>query len=464
MKDPIARLREAGVSVWLDDLSRERLTTGSLAALRDRGVSGVTTNPTIFARAISDSDAYRDQTRDLKLRQAPVDQALRELTASDVRQACDVLRPVYEATGGVDGRVSIEVDPRIAHDTERTVAEARALWWLVDRPNLFVKIPAARQGLPAITACLGEGISINVTLIFALARYSEVIEAFLAGLEAARDAGRDLSGIASVASFFVSRVDTEVDKRLDKIGSQQAAALRGKAAIANARLAYQRYEQAIAAERWKSLERAGARPQRPLWASTSVKDPAYDDTRYVTGLVAPGVVNTMPEATLNAVTGHGTIPDDSIHGSYQQSQAVLDDLAALGIDYGDVVQVLEDQGVTTFDASWDHLGQRPARRRPRHTTGVTRCQPQTCSSSPAAAWPAPRPRKRCAGRVSTGGSCWPPRRTSAPTSGRRCPRTTCRVRLSETRSSCTPRTGTTPTESGCCPARRSPESTAGTAR
>ena len=360
MTDSIARLRAAGVSVWLDDLSRERLRSGSLAALRDRGVSGVTTNPTIFARAISDSDAYTGQIRDLKLRQVPVDQALRELTASDVRQGCDVLRPAYEATSGVDGRVSIEVDPRIAHDTGRTVAEARALWWLVDRPNLFIKILAAKQGLPAITACLAKGISINVTLIFSLARYAEVIEAFLAGLEAARAGGRDLSGIASVASFFVSRVDTEVDKRLDKTGTPQAAALRGKAAIANARLAYQRYEQAISTERWKALEKAGARPQRPLWASTSVKDPAYDDTRYVTGLVAPGVINTMPEATLNAVTGHGQIPDGSIHGTYDQSQAVLDDLAALGVDYDDVVQVLEDQGVTTFDASWDHLGQRLA--------------------------------------------------------------------------------------------------------
>ena len=360
MTDSIARLRAAGVSVWLDDLSRERLTTGSLAALRDRGVSGVTTNPTIFARAIGDSESYAAQARDLKLRQAPADQALRELTAYDVRQACDVLRQVYEATDGVDGRVSIEVDPRIAHDTDRTVAEARALWWLVDRPNLFIKIPAAKQGLPAITACLAEGISINVTLIFSLARYGEVIEAFLAGLEGARAAGRDLSRIASVASFFVSRVDTETDRRLDKADPPQAAALRGKAAIANARLAYQRYEEMIAADRWKSLERAGARPQRPLWASTSVKDPAYDDTRYVTGLVAPGVVNTMPEATLNAVADHGDVPDDSIHGTYEQSRAVLDDLAALGIDYDDVVQALEDQGVAAFDASWDHLGQRLA--------------------------------------------------------------------------------------------------------
>jgi transaldolase len=361
MGDALSRLRAAGVSVWLDDLSRERLTSGDLAALaRDRGVSGVTTNPTIFARAITDSDAYTGQIRDLKLRVAGTDQALRELTAFDVRWACDVLRPVFDATGRLDGRVSIEVDPRIAHDTQRTVAEVRALWWLVDRPNLFVKIPAAKQGLPAISSCLAEGISVNVTLIFSLARYGEVIEAFLTGLERARDAGQDLSGIASVASFFVSRVDTEVDRRLDKIGGDQAAALRGKAAIANARLAYQRYEQTLASSRWKSLERAGARPQRPLWASTSVKDPAYEDTRYVTSLVAPGVVNTMPEATLNAVTGHGQVPDDSIHGTYGDAEAVLGELAALGIDYGDVVQVLEDQGVTTFDASWDHLGQRLA--------------------------------------------------------------------------------------------------------
>ena len=360
MTDSLTRLRAAGVSVWLDDLSRERLTGGSLAALRDWGVSGVTTNPTIFARAITDSDSYADQVRDLEARNAPADQALRELTAFDVRWACDVLRPAYEETGGLDGRVSIEVDPRIAHDTKRTVAEARALWWLVDRPNLFIKIPAAKQGLPAITACLAEGISINVTLIFSLARYAEVIEAFLAGLEAARTAGRDLSGIASVASFFVSRVDTEVDRRLGKIGTPQAAALRGRAAIANARLAYQRYEQSAATDRWKALERDGARPQRPLWASTSVKDPAYDDTRYVTGLVAPSVVNTMPEATLNAVTDHGNIPSDTIHGGYEQAQAVLDDLAALGIDYADVVQTLEDQGVAAFDASWEHLGQRLA--------------------------------------------------------------------------------------------------------
>ncbi len=358
--DSIARLRAAGVSVWLDDLSRERLADGSLAALRDLGVSGVTTNPTIFARSITSSDCYAGQLRELSMRHVSADQGLRELTTYDVRQACDVLRPVHEATGGLDGRVSIEVDPRIARDTDRTVAEARALWWLVDRPNLFVKIPAARQGLPAITACLAEGISINVTLIFSVARYAEVVAAFMAGLEQARRAGRDLSGIASVASLFVSRLDTEVDKRLDEIGTPRAAELRGKAAIANARLAYQGYEQAVASERWEALQRSGARPQRPLWASTSVKDPAYDVTRYVTDLVAPGVVSTMPEATLNAVTGNASIPDDTIHGTYEQSQTILDDLAGLGIDYADVVQTLEDQGISAFDASWDQLEQRLA--------------------------------------------------------------------------------------------------------
>ena len=383
MTDSLARLRAAGVSVWLDDLRRERLTSGSLAALvRDKHVSGVTTNPTIFARSIAGSGAYSDQIRDLQVRQADPGQALRELTTFDVRWACDVLRPVYDATGGADGRVSIEVDPRISRDPAQTVAEARALWWLVDRPNLFVKIPAVKQGLPAISACLAEGISINVTLIFSLARYAEVIEAFLTGLEGARAAGRDLSGIASVASFFVSRVDTEVDRRLDKIGTGRAAALRGKAAIANARLAYQRYEESVSTDRWKSLAAAGARPQRPLWASTSVKDPAYEDTRYVTGLVASDVVNTMPEATLNAVADHGRIPDDSIHGTYNQSRDALGELAAIGIDYHDVVQVLEDQGVGAFKASWDQLGQRLATAlHPGPATGTMTSPPGKRDSS-----------------------------------------------------------------------------------
>jgi len=357
MADPLADLSTRGVSVWLDDLSRGRLASGSLAGLVARDhVAGVTTNPAIFAKAISGGDAYAGQLHDLWVRGACVHEALRALTTHDVRWACDVLRPVYDATGGVDGRASIEVDPRLAHDTEATIAEARALWWRVDRPNLFIKIPAARQGLPAIAACLAEGISVNVTLIFSLARYDEVMDTFLDGLERARDAGRDLSSIASVASFFVSRVDTEVDTRLDKIGTPEAAALRGRAAISNARLAYQRYERMLGAARWAALAAAGARPQRPLWASASVKDPAYPDTRYVTELVAPGVVNTMPEATLRAVADHGQIPADSVRGHYADASRVLGQLQALGVDYADVTAGLEEQGLEMFDASWRELG------------------------------------------------------------------------------------------------------------
>ena len=358
MTDPLAALSDAGVSIWLDDLSRERLVSGSLADLASHDhVVGVTTNPTIFARAITGSDVYSQQLADLAARGVDVGEALRALTGFDVRWACDVLRPVYDATDGVDGRVSIEVAPRLAHDTRTTIAEARALWWLVDRPNLFIKIPAARQGLPAIAACLAEGISINITLIFSLQRYDEVINAYLDGMERARAAGRDLRSIESVASFFVSRVDTEIDSRLDKIGTPEAVRLRGRAAIANARLAYQHYERFLAGSRWAALQAAGARPQRPLWASTSVKDPAYPDTRYVTGLVAPNVVNTMPEATMRAVADHGEVPADSVLGRYEQAQQVLDDLRRLGVDYDDVMQSLEADGVAKFDASWAHLGE-----------------------------------------------------------------------------------------------------------
>jgi len=356
MADSLEILSRAGVSIWLDDLSRVRLADGSLAALvRDRRVVGVTTNPTIFHKALSASEVYQDQIGDLATRGVGTEEALRLLTAYDVRWACDVLRPVHEATGGVDGRVSIEVDPRIAQDTDKTSAEARGLWWLVDRPNLFIKIPAVAQSLPAISQALAEGISINVTLLFSLQRYEQVMKAFLEGLERALEAGRDLSQIASVASFFVSRVDTEVDARLDKIDIPQARALRGQAAIANARLAYRRYEQVFSSERWKALANAGARPQRLLWASTGVKDPAYDDTRYVVDLVQPGTINTMPEATLEAVADHGVIRPEAIRGTYDQARKVLDDLQQLGISYEDVVDTLEIEGVEKFTASWDHL-------------------------------------------------------------------------------------------------------------
>ncbi len=368
--DPLTELTQAGVSIWLDDLSRPRLTGGSLADLAARDhVTGVTTNPTIFAKAITGSDAYRAQLSDLADRRVPVGEALRALTTFDVRWACDVLRPVYDATDGVDGRVSIEVDPRLAYDTAATIAEARALWWLVDRPNLFIKIPAARQGLPAIEACLAEGISINITLIFSLDRYDAVMTAFLAGLERARQAGHDLARIGSVASFFVSRVDTEVDSRLDKIGTARAAELRGRAAIANAQLAYERYERVFGSPRWAALAAAGARPQRPLWASTSVKDPAYPDTKYVTGLVAPGVVNTMPEATLRAVADHGVIPADPVRGHYAEAHEVLGGLGEIGIDYDEVVQGLEDDAVTKFDASWQQLGEQLAASLRRESPG-----------------------------------------------------------------------------------------------
>ncbi|MDQ0687361.1 transaldolase [Streptomyces achromogenes] len=358
MMNSLNTLSDAGVSIWLDDLSRERLVSGSLADLvaRDQ-VVGVTTNPTIFAKAITSGDAYDRQIHDLAARGVGVGEALRALTTTDVRWACDVLRPVYDATDGVDGRVSIEVDPRLAHDTAATIAEARALWWLVDRPNLFVKIPAARQGLTAIAECLGEGISINVTLLFSLSRYDEVAQAFLDGMERARAAGRDLSTIASVASFFVSRVDSEADARLDKTGTARAAGLRGKVAIANARLAYQHYERVFSSPRWKVLEQAGARPQRLLWASTSAKDPAYPDTRYVSDLVAPNVVNTMPEATLRAVADHGQVPDDSVRAHYDDARRVLGELQAVGVDYDDLVQTLEDDGVAKFDASWEQLAE-----------------------------------------------------------------------------------------------------------
>jgi transaldolase len=356
MSDALADLSAAGVAVWLDDLSRERLRSGNLQQLIDqKHVVGVTTNPTIFQKAISAGDAYDEQTAELALRGVDVGEAVRTLTTFDVRWACDVLRPVYDRTDGVDGRVSIEVDPRLAHDADRTVAEAKALWWLVDRPNLFIKIPATAEGLPAITRSLAAGISVNVTLIFSLDRYDEVMDAFLAGLEQAKDNGHDLATLGSVASFFVSRNDTETDKRLDKLGSEEAKALRGSAAIANARLAYQRYEKVFAGDRWKALEAAGAKPQRPLWASTGVKDPAYEDTRYVVDLVAPGVVNTMPEATLDAVADHGQIRGDTITTMYSEAQQTQDRLAALGVDYDDVVQTLEDEGVKKFEDAWHEL-------------------------------------------------------------------------------------------------------------
>jgi len=349
----LSQLTAEGVSIWLDDISRDRLRTGNLADLMTNWeVRGVTSNPTIFAHAVGQGNAYDEQLADLAARGVSVEEASRLIATYDIRWGCDVLRPVYDASGGVDGRVSLEVDPRLARETAKTIAEARALWWMVDRPNLFIKIPATVEGLPAITACLAEGISVNVTLIFSLERYGQVIDAFMTGLERAVAAGRDISTLASVASFFVSRVDTEVDRRLEKIGTAEAAALRGKAAIANARLAYELYEERIATPRWQALRAAGAKVQRPLWASTSTKDPAYDDTMYVVDLVAPDTVNTMPEATLRATADHAVLRGDTVRGTYDQSRQVFTELAVLGIGYDDVVTVLENEGVDKFAVSW----------------------------------------------------------------------------------------------------------------
>lgn len=357
MSTPTEKLVAEGVSIWLDDLSRERITSGNLTELiSTRSVSGVTTNPTIFQGAIGGGGhAYADQIGELARAGASVDDAIFAATTDDVRDAADIFRPVYDATDGVDGRVSIEVSPDLAHDTDATVAQAKELWAKVDRPNVHIKIPATKAGLPAITAVLAEGISVNVTLIFSLARYAEVIEAFLAGLEQAQANGKDISKIHSVASFFVSRVDTEVDKRLTAIGTDEAAELKSLAGVANARLAYELFEKEFATDRAKALTDAGAHVQRPLWASTGVKDPSLPDTLYVTELVAPGTVNTMPEKTLEATFDHGQIAGDAVTGTYEAAHKVFADLAAAGVDFADVTQVLEDEGVDKFIASWHDL-------------------------------------------------------------------------------------------------------------
>jgi len=361
MNDRLQALSDNGVSVWLDDISRARLTSGNLAKLiKERHVVGVTSNPTIFAKAVSDADDYSEQVKDLAVRGVDLEEAVRAITTYDVRWACDELRDVYDRTNGQDGRVSIEVDPRLAHNTEATIAEARALWWLVDRANAMIKIPATQEGLAAITAATAEGISVNVTLIFSLDRHRAVMDAYLSGLEQAHSKNVDLSSIRSVASFFVSRIDTEVDKRLDALSdrdgsSDEVEALRSKAAIANARLAYQSFEDVFSSDRWSALEAAGAHRQRPLWASTSVKDPDLPDTMYVDGLVAPDTVNTMPEATIDATADHGDITGDTVTPNYDDAQQVIDRLEKVGVSYDEMVQAVEDEGVDKFAASWKEL-------------------------------------------------------------------------------------------------------------
>jgi transaldolase len=353
---PLKALSDAGVAIWLDDLSRDRITSGNLAELiSDSHLVGVTSNPTIFAHALSQGHAYDQQLSELAAAGKTTAEAVRAITTTDVRDACDVFADVYSQTGGRDGRISLEVDPRKAMDTDATINEAKQLWQTVNRPNLFIKIPATAPGLPAITAAIGAGISVNVTLIFGIERYRAVMDAYFAGLEQARQTGHDLSSIQSVASFFVSRVDTEYDKRLDQIGTPEAKSVRSQAAIANARLAYAAYQEAFNSQRWQQLKSQGANSQRPLWASTGVKDPSLPDTLYVTELVVDNTVNTMPEKTLNAVADHAEISGDQVTGRASEAEQVMNQLDGLGISYDDVVRVLESEGVEKFDTSWRAL-------------------------------------------------------------------------------------------------------------
>jgi transaldolase len=354
MTDRLQQLSDAGVSIWLDDLSRERLETGNLADLvKNQHVVGVTSNPSIFQSALSEGERYDPQIRELAGQGADTDRAVRTITTDDVRDACRVMRSAYDASDTVDGRVSIEVSPGLAHDTPGTVQEAAELWTTVGEPNLFIKIPGTKEGWPAITETLAQGISVNVTLIFGLEQYRNVMEAFITGLEKAKENGHDLSTIHSVASFFVSRVDTEVDKRLDASGADSS--LKGKAGVANARLAFKAYEEFFASDRWAALEAEGARKQRPLWASTGVKNPDYKDTMYVDDLVVENTVNTMPEKTLDAVADHGEIKGDQVRPFYDDAEATMQALADAGIDYDDVIQVLIKEGVDKFIKAWDEL-------------------------------------------------------------------------------------------------------------
>ncbi|MFD1721014.1 transaldolase [Amnibacterium endophyticum] len=351
-----AALSRAGVSIWLDDLSRERITSGNLQQLiAEKNVVGVTTNPTIFAAALAKGESYDEQVEEIKAKGGDVDQAIFDITTRDVRDAAEIFTEVFTASHGYDGRVSIEVSPELAHDTDATIAEAKRLWSTIDKPNVMIKIPATVEGLPAITAVIAEGISVNVTLIFSLDRYRKVIDAYLTGLEQAAAKGIDLSTIHSVASFFVSRVDTEIDKRLDAAGTDEAKALKGKSAVANARLAYEVFVEAFGTERAIELQEQGANRQRPLWASTGVKDPSLPDTFYVVDLVTHGVVNTMPEKTLDAVADHGDIKGDTIVDKYDEAREDLAKLKEAGVDLDEVTEQLEREGVEKFIVSWHEL-------------------------------------------------------------------------------------------------------------
>ena len=353
-KSRLHQLSEAGVSVWIDNLSRDLIQSGELERMmREDAVVGITSNPTIFQKAISSGDAYDAQLREVLEEEKDPTEIFIRLAAKDVTDACDLLRKVWDEGGGKDGYVSIEVDPTLAYDTEGTVAQAIRFHKLINRPNLFVKIPATKPGLPAIEDMIAKGKSINVTLIFSLRRYVEVAEAYIRGLERLVAGGGDPTAVASVASFFVSRVDTETDKRLDEIGGHDQ--LKGKLAIANARLAYERYEQLFSGERWEFLAGKGASPQRCLWASTSTKNPAYRDTMYVEELIGPMTVNTMPPETIEAFQDHGKVVRNTVKRDLDGARKLLDDLAKAGVDYDDVVETLEREGVEKFADSFAEL-------------------------------------------------------------------------------------------------------------
>lgn len=356
MSDHLSQLQTLGVSVWLDDLSRQRITSGSLQELIANGdIAGVTTNPSIFQAAIAQRDPYDEAIADARSRGLSAAETISELTESDVRDACDLFTAVYEQSAGVDGRVSIEVEPKLARDTAATIEQAVAIWERVNRPNLMIKVPATTEGLPAIAELLSRGISVNVTLIFSLKRYREVINAYLTGIERARLNGHDLSQIHSVASFFVSRLDTAVDAALRASTDPATQDLTGTAGVANAQMAYEVFQQCFSSERWSMLRDSGANLQRPLWASTGVKDPALPDTLYVTQLAGPNVVNTMPEATLDAVRDHGTPQGDTLTGVAREAGRKLDAVQRAGIDYAAVTAQLEEEGLQKFVDAWDAL-------------------------------------------------------------------------------------------------------------
>jgi transaldolase len=345
---------EFGQSPWLDNLKRGWITGGELARWVEAGVRGVTSNPTIFQKAIATGHDYDEQFGALVAGGTSVEDSYWEMVKADIEDALRLLRPVHDESDGVDGFVSVELAPGLARDKEGSIAAARLLHEQIDEPNVFVKIPGTAEGVPAIQQMISEGRSINVTLLFGLKRYGEVIDAYISGLEQLRDAGHDINRVRSVASFFVSRVDTEVDRRLEEIGSDEALALRGKAAVANAKLAYQLFLERFRGDRWERLQALGAQVQRPLWASTSTKNPAYSDTLYVDTLIGPDTVNTMPEGTLEDVEDHGTMAR-TVDADVDGARRLFDDLAALGIDMEDVANTLEDEGVASFSKSYDEL-------------------------------------------------------------------------------------------------------------